>query len=116
MLTSTRLLMVGFVVSVGTFLTSVVEAQAKTIAATMYSDGRSCPGACDAHVVFQKRLNGTRNAFLPPLANRADSGDHACVNGQSCMICFDQLDVSCITVMFRGSGPPDGKFDFTPAF
>jgi hypothetical protein len=82
----------------------------------MYSDGHSCPGGCDAHVVFQKRLNGTINAFLPPLANRADTASHPCVAGEPCMICFDQTDASCISVTYRGNGPPDGKFDFTPAF
>lgn len=98
------------------FATSPNVAEARSIAATMYSDGRACPGGCDAHVVFQKRLNGTSNAFLPPLANRAEPQRHACVSGQPCMICFDDADSTCITTMYRGSGPPDGKFDFTPAF
>lgn len=95
---------------------SVAAQEARTVEATMYNDGHSCPGGCDAHVVFQKSMNGTPNAFLPPLANRDAARDHACVSGQPCMICFDETDASCITVLYRGSGPPDGKFDFTPAF
>lgn len=93
-----------------------LAAEARAVAATMYSDGHACPGGCDAHVVFQRSLNGTGNAFLPPLANRRAAAAHRCVAGQPCMVCFDRSDASCITVMYRGDGPPDGKLDFTPAF
>jgi hypothetical protein len=116
MLMSTRSVIFSLLILIGPHASWVTTAQAKSIAATMYSDGRSCPGGCDAHVVFQKRLNATANAFLPPLGNRTDAGSHRCIIGQPCMICFDQTDASCITVMYRGNGPPDGKFDFTPAF
>lgn len=90
--------------------------EARSVAATMYNDGRACPGGCDAHVVFQPSLNGTPNAFRPPIANRAAASDFPCVSGEPCMVCFEQADSSCIPVTYRGSGPPDGKFDFTPAF
>jgi hypothetical protein len=53
---------------------------------------------------------------VPPLGNRADPASHRCISGQPCMICFGKPDADCITVMYRGNGPPDGKFDFTPAF
>ncbi len=81
---------------------------------TIYGDGASCPGGCDAHVVFRAEHNGTRNAFLPPLSNRA--APQRCVNGQPCMVCFDDSDASCLEVMYRGSGPPRQRFDFTAAF
>lgn len=116
MLTSARLAFFGLLVSAALSCCVVTGAQAETLAATMYSDGRSCPAGCDAHVVFQKRLNGTAHAFLPPLGNRADPARHPCVAGQPCMICFDRTDASCLSVMYRGNGPPDGKLDFTPAF
>lgn len=81
---------------------------------TIYGDGASCPGGCDAHVVFRAEHNGTRNAFAPPLANRA--APQRCVNGQPCMVCFDDSDASCIEATYRGGGPPRQRFDFTAAF
>src|SRR5262245_30891670 len=92
------------------------EATAPTFQVTMYSDGRSCPGDCDATVVFQARHNGTVDAFAPPIANRALADPPACIVGQTCMICFDSTDASCIEVMYRGNGPAPRRFDFTPAF
>lgn len=82
--------------------------------ATLYDDGLACPGDCDAHVVFAPRHNGTRNAFRPPLADRSAAQD--CAVGAQCMICFDKPDRSCFTALYRGNGPPEGIFDFTPAF
>ncbi len=38
---------------------------AEAMRLTIYSDGAGCPGGCDAHVVFQPRHDGTRNAFAP---------------------------------------------------
>lgn len=32
---------------------------------TVYPDGASGPGGCDAHVVFKPKYNGTRAAFNP---------------------------------------------------
>lgn len=38
---------------------------AKTVRLTIYDDGISCPGNCDADVVFHKTLNGTEFAHAP---------------------------------------------------
>lgn len=83
---------------------------------TFYDDGLACPNDCDAHVVFAPRHNGTRNAFAPPMSNRTRAAANKCVNGQPCIICFDQSDSSCLETIYRGNGPPAGKFDVTPAF
>jgi hypothetical protein len=90
------------------------HAAAETMRPTMYDDGLACPGDCDAHVVFASRHNGTRNAFLPPLSARATP--KACKVGEACMICFDDSDASCMEVLYRGAGPHERTFDFTPAF
>ncbi len=87
---------------------------AKIMRATIYDDGLACPGNCDAHVVFASRHNGTRNAFRPPLTNRA--APERCSIGKLCMICFDENDSSCFTALYRGNGPHEQAFDFTPAF
>ncbi len=87
---------------------------AEIMRATMYDDGLACPGDCDAHVVFAPRHNGTRNAFRPPLFRRSVAED--CVVGEICMICFDEPDTSCFTALYRGGGPAERTFDFTPAF
>ena len=92
----------------------VSAAEAVQMRATMYSDGLACPGDCDAHVVFAQRHNGTPNAFRPPLASR--SSPEPCLRGQICVICFDASSTSCLEVMYRGSGPHEFTFDFTPAF
>ena len=82
--------------------------------ATLYDDGLACPGDCDAHVVFAPRHNGTRNAFRPPLEGR--STPQACIPGEDCMICFDEPASSCLPALYRGAGPAERTFDFTPAF
>lgn len=87
---------------------------AQKMQATMYDDGLACPGNCDAHVVFAPRHNGTRNAFAPPLDNR--NNPTKCSNGDDCIICFEEDESSCIVVRYRGNGPHQGRFDFTPAF
>jgi hypothetical protein len=84
--------------------------------ATFYDDGLSCPGDCDAHVVFNDSINGTISAFLPPLEHRAKAAQYRCKSGETCMICFDGSDESCIEVLYRGGGPAKGAFDFTPAW
>ncbi len=98
---------------------------AETMRLTAYSDGLSCPGGCDAHVVFHPRHDGTRYAFAPGqtlLANRATAIQHPCGGtgapdgGRACVICFDESDASCLLVTHRGSGPPAGRFDVTAAF
>lgn len=94
---------------------------AVTLSLTTYDDGFSCPGNCDAHVVFRKQYNGTRNAFLPadgadPLANRANAAQFPCVKGRECVVCFTEQSESCIVAMYRGTGPVVGRVDATPAF
>lgn len=80
---------------------------------TVYNDGRSCPGGCDAHVVMNANDNGTPNAHS--LGSTA-AAPARCAVGQDCRICFDAGLEQCVTVTYRGSGPPKGRFDFTPAF
>jgi hypothetical protein len=81
--------------------------------ASCYDDGNACPGGCDAHVVFHPSHNGTKTAFSPRSSRNAPE---TCSDGQVCMICFSDAESSCISVRFRGSGPPKGTFDFTPRF
>lgn len=87
--------------------------QVREMTPTVYDDGKSCPGGCDAHVVFSAVHNGTRNAY-DRMSSR--SAPRKCTPGQKCMVCFSAADSSCIEVTYRGAGPPAGKFDFTPAF
>ncbi len=95
---------------------------ALTFDLTSYDDGRSCPGDCDAHVVFHSSHNGSANAFAPaagddPLADRADADARKkCVRGEACAICFNTENASCLVTTYRGSGPPRKRFDVTPAF
>lgn len=88
-------------------------AQGTAMIATIYDDGVSCPGGCDAHVVFAARHNGTVNAFAPGSSATAPA---RCTVGQPCTICFGSDGTGCLTVRYRGGGPPAGRFDFTPAF
>jgi hypothetical protein len=82
--------------------------------ATIYDDGLACPGDCDAHVVFARTLNGTGNAYAPPASSR--SAPQPCRRGDLCVICFGVNGDTCMEALFRGAGPPKGRFDFTPAF
>jgi hypothetical protein len=88
-------------------------APAVAMRVTGYDDGSACPGGCDAHVVFDDRHNGTRNAFAPG-SSRDDP--RPCRPGAACRICFAEAAASCTTVRYRGDGPAPGRFDFTPAF
>ncbi len=87
--------------------------QARNMIATIYDDGKSCPNDCDAHVVFHRTHNGTRNAFDPASTR---SAPRQCVAGQPCNICFSESASSCMSATYRGGGPAVGRFDFTPAF
>jgi hypothetical protein len=87
--------------------------QARTMTATIYDDGKSCPNNCDAHVVFHPTHNGTRNAFDPSSSRAAP---RKCIAGQPCKICFSEDEASCMLATYRGAGPAVGRFDFTPAF
>lgn len=88
-------------------------ADAKKIKLTIYDDGVSCPANCDAHVVINPADNGTKNAYLP---SSKRTSPKKCISGESCTICFDKADDSCMNVIYRGGGPPAGTFDFTPRF
>lgn len=88
-------------------------AQSRDMKLTMYADGHSCPGDCDAHVVVNPEDNGSRFAFAPDSSRSAPAD---CRNGQQCRICFGEADDSCMQALYRGGGPPAGTFDFTPAF
>lgn len=88
-------------------------ASAQDMRLTIYADGKSCPGNCDAHVVVNPQDNGTRRAFHP---DSSRTNPRSCVAGQMCRICFGEDDSTCMTARYRGGGPPRGTFDFTPAF
>lgn len=90
-----------------------IRAEARDMRLTMYADGHSCPGGCDAHVVINSADNGTRQAFDPSSSRRSP---RRCQSGNTCTICFGDSDSSCMEVRYRGGGPPAGTFDFTPAF
>lgn len=92
---------------------STVAPRARDMIATVYDDGKACPGGCDAHVVFHPDHNGTRNAFDP---SSSRSAPRKCVAGRPCRICFSEADDSCMLATYRGGGPAFGRFDFTPAF
>src|SRR6185312_2248714 len=92
---------------------SFVPPPARNMKPTIYDDGKSCPNNCDAHVVFHKSHNGTKNAFDPTSSRTSPT---ACVVGKSCMLCFSAADNSCMTATYRGGGPARGRFDFTPAY
>jgi hypothetical protein len=88
-------------------------AQGKDMKITIYNDGRSCPGGCDAHFVMHPGDNGTPNARLPASTAAAPQ---KCQAGAPCLICFDAGLTQCMPVLYRGGGPHPGTFDFTPAF
>lgn len=87
--------------------------QARKMKPTIYDDGKSCPGGCDAHVVFADEHNRTANAFDP---SSSAANPRKCEAGRPCRVCFSAAADSCMTATYRGPGPPAGRFDFTPAF
>lgn len=80
---------------------------------TIYDDGLSCPGGCDAHFVANPADNGTK-FVSDPASLRASP--RACVSGRACRVCFADADGSCMTALYRGAGPGRGTIDATPAF
>jgi hypothetical protein len=86
---------------------------AAEIRLTIYDDGLSCPGDCDAHVVFHPSLNGTEFAHDPATLTAPFA---PCVNGKPCRICLESGGAQCLTVTFRGAGPSRMTFDLTPKF
>ncbi len=105
--------MVRILVAVLVLFAVANAADARDMMLTIYDDGMSCPGNCDAHVVFRGEENGTRYAHSPESKRDAPG---KCVENHDCVVCFGESDDSCMTVMYRGSGPERGRFDFTPAF
>jgi hypothetical protein len=94
-------------------LVLLIAGSAEAVKLTIYDDGRSCPAGCDAHVVFHPTLNGTQTAHKPG----STAPDYQkCERSSNCEICFDQTLHSCMSVMYRGSGPGRDTFDLTPAF
>jgi hypothetical protein len=94
----------------GFFATTV---HAREFLLTIYNDGYACPGACDAHVVFNPIENGTRYAHSPDSTRDKPS---KCTEKHDCVVCFNEEDANCMTVKYRGGGPKPGRFDFTLAF
>lgn len=86
----------------------MTEAEVKKI--TIYSDGQSCPGNCDSHVVFDKAMNGTE------FAHQAGTQYAPCKINEPCHICLESGEKQCLDIMYRGNGPHANTFDFTPAF
>ncbi|HBP6526345.1 TPA: hypothetical protein L6A81_11955 [Pseudomonas aeruginosa] len=84
--------------------------QAETIRLTVYDDGLSCPGGCDAHVVFDDELFKTGFARLPGTENSR------CVENEKCEICIESGRKQCLEVTYRGRGPTKKTYDLTPAF
>lgn len=87
-----------------------LNASAETIRMTQYADGKSCPGDCDAHVVYDRGLDGTDFAHLPNTAT------NNCIIGKDCEICLESGRKQCLVVTYRGRGPSEKTFDLTPAF
>lgn len=104
-----RTVLTSLVLSFSFSLSSI----AAEMAATIYDDGKACPGGCDSHVVFSERHNGTLNAY-DPAGSRNDP--KPCRSGEKCRICFTNSETSCLEAIYRGGGPPENRFDFTPAF
>jgi hypothetical protein len=100
-------------VVIASLLFQAAGGAAQTVRLTMYDDGLSCPGNCDAHVVFDPSMNGTQFAHAPgsetmPFAK--------CAAGADCRICLSAGNKQCMTVVYRGGGPSPMTFDLTPAF
>jgi hypothetical protein len=102
-----------FILFAGLLVGLPVTGAARDMKLTMYADGHSCPGGCDAHVVINAADNGTRQAFAPGSSREAPQ---RCQTGAACTICFGDGDDTCMQALYRGAGPPAGTFDFTPAF
>lgn len=94
----------------GCLLAAPLKKPPKYIQLTVYEDGTSCPGKCEAHVVFDKRLNGTDYAHLP--GTQVDE----CRPEENCEICIEEGRKQCLVVKYMKAGPPEYRFDFTPAF
>ncbi len=96
-----------------TFVLATTVNAANTVHLTLYDDGLSCPGDCDAHVVFHSSMNGTEYAHDP---STPESPHSNCTIGNMCRICLGAGGTQCLEVIYRGAGPPKMTFDFTPKF
>lgn len=94
-------------------LASVQASFAESIRLTIYDDGLSCPGNCDAHAVFHQFLNGTEFAHDP---TTKEAPYEKCKLGSACRLCLESGGKQCLEALYRGGGPPPKTFDFTPAF
>ncbi len=110
---ATSALMLFAVLSAIVLLLAPPSDAAQEFVPTCYDDGFSCPGGCDAHVVFDPGHNGTLYAYSPKSTRENPA---PCENGKQCTVCFSEEDTDCITAIYRGAGPPPQRFDFTPAF
>lgn len=90
--------------------------QAELIRLTVYDDGRSCPGNCDAHVVFHDSLRSLDGVHGTEFAHLPGGGNSRCVEGEKCEICIESGRKQCLEVIYRGRGPTVKTFDLTPAF
>ncbi|MGO4158707.1 hypothetical protein [Cupriavidus sp. YAF13] len=104
--------LLGFQVSIYAAETAA-DKMKQAVRVTMYDDGKSCPHDCDAHVVFKSRLNGTQFAHTP---SSVPAKYEDCPKDADCEICLAVERKECLTVMYRGDGPGEMTFDFTPAF
>lgn len=100
-------------VQLTTLAFSFAAAHADTVRLTVYDDGLSCPAGCDAHVVFHKEMNGTEFAHLP---QNTSAPFLKCVAGAGCRLCIESGGKQCLEAMYRGAGPSEMTFDFTPRF
>jgi hypothetical protein len=89
------------------------QSDAPAMRLTIYDDGKSCPGDCDAHVVTNPSDNGTRFVSDPATPR---SAPRACTRGRDCRICFGEAESTCMIALYRGNGPSPGTIDATPAF
>lgn len=90
-----------------------LQSAAEAVRLTIYDDGMSCPGNCDAHVVLHPSLNGTEFAHAPATPKSPYS---KCTDGAPCELCLVSGHQQCLSVMYRGAGPTLMTFDLTPAF
>jgi hypothetical protein len=91
----------------------IATAATADVRLTVYDDGLSCPGNCDAHAVFDPELNGTEFAHDPKTTVAPFA---ACTLGSPCLLCIKSGGKECFTTTYRGAGPTKNTFDLTPAF
>lgn len=101
---------IRFLLSILLLAALAPTSQAEVKKITIYADGVSCPANCDAHVVFDKAMNGTE------FAHKAGTKYSPCKRNEECRVCFESGERQCLNVMYRGNGPHENTFDFTPAF